>query len=58
LLRFLRRAAAGLLILVVGCVLAALGVPAGGWLALVGIVALLLAGLLSPWPWQDGWHDW
>jgi hypothetical protein len=41
--------------LVVGAVLVSLGVSVGAWIAVAGIVLLILFGLFAPWPLSPRW---
>jgi hypothetical protein len=55
-LELLARTAVGFLVLVVGLILLALGVSAGAWVALVGLVLAFVVNLLAPLPWNLGWR--
>ena len=55
-LRLFKRTGLALLLVVVGLVLLSIGVSAGAWVAVVGLVAAFLVNLLSPWPWNMGWR--
>jgi hypothetical protein len=41
-LRLLKRTAAGLLVLIIGLILSALGVSAGAWIAVAGLLIMFL----------------
>jgi hypothetical protein len=56
-LRLLRRTALALAVMVAGLILAGLGVSAGVWIAVAGLVGALLVNLFAPWPWNMGWRD-
>ena len=43
--------------MVVGLILLGLGVSAGAWVAVVGLVGGFLVNLSAPWPWHMGWRD-
>jgi hypothetical protein len=47
-----------LAVLVMGLVLLAIGVSAGAWIAIAGIVGAVLVNLLAPWPGRMGWRAW
>jgi hypothetical protein len=57
-LRLLERAAIALAVMVIGLILFSLGVKAGGWIALIGLVAALVIGFLAPWPGSKRWQEW
>jgi hypothetical protein len=56
-LRLLKRTGLALAVLVVGLILLGLGVSAGAWIAVVGLVGAFLVNLFAPWPWNMGWRD-
>jgi hypothetical protein len=56
-LRLLKRTALALAVMVVGLILLGLGVSAGAWVAVVGLVGGFLVNLSAPWPWHMGWRD-
>ena len=56
-LRLLKRTAFALAIVVVGLVLVGIGVEAGAWVALAGIVLAFLVNLIAPFPPWLGWRE-
>ncbi len=55
-LQLMKRTALALLVAVAGLILLGLGVSAGAWIAVAGLVVALVVNLLAPWPWNLGWR--
>jgi hypothetical protein len=55
-LQLLARTAAGLVILIGGLILQAVGMSVGVWIALGGLLLMFVVNLIAPWPSNMGWR--
>jgi hypothetical protein len=56
-LLLLERTALALAVMVVGLILFGLGVSAGAWIAVAGLIGVFLVNLFVPLPGKLGWRD-
>jgi hypothetical protein len=55
-IELLIRTAVAIVILTIGLILLAVGVPVGAWIAVGGLLLGFVVNLIAPLPWNMGWR--